>query len=215
MNNELRDVEVELTKEEKITLDYYQTNALEWSKTHLSKGFWNNEYKCFKKLLPIGKIIDVGCGMGRDAGPLVKLGFDYFGVDISDNIIQVAQKQNPKLHFDIASIYNLSQVKDRFDGFIIQAVLVHLPKDRLKKALDNVHSVLKPGAIGWITIKEGVGEGEVIDKRISGKDNKRYWSFFGFEEFKNVLLKNRFELIDSYRHHLIPEWLIYFVKAKE
>jgi SAM-dependent methyltransferase len=206
---------MELTEEEKKTLSYYQNNALEWSKTHLSKGFWENEYKIFHRLLTSGKIIDIGCGTGRDAGPLVKLGFDYFGVDISENIIQVAQKQNPKLQFDIASIYDLSHITDKFDGFIIQAVLVHLPKNRLKQAFNSVHSVLKPNATGWITVKAGVGEGIITDKRIGDKDNQRYWSFFDFEEFKGVLANNGFELLDSYKHYLIPEWLIYFVKAKE
>lgn len=206
---------MKLTKKEEITLNYYQTNAVEWSKTHLSEGFWDREYKRFHQLLPGGKIIDIGCGTGRDAGPFVKLGFEYLGVDISEKIIGVAKKNNPDLNFSTKSIYDLSAIDDKFDGFIIQAVLVHLPKNRLKYAFENVRSVLKPNAIGWVTIKEGQGERILVDDRIGCKDNKRYWSFFGFVEFKDVLTNNGFELLESYRHNLVPEWLIYFIKARE
>ena len=44
---------------------------------------------------PIGKVLDLGCGQGRNAIPLAILGFEVVGIDISrvgiEQINQVAQ----------------------------------------------------------------------------------------------------------------------------
>ncbi len=49
---------MDLTDEEKDTLDYYDTHAKEWVNKHTGdESFWSDELTKFHKLLPAGKIL--------------------------------------------------------------------------------------------------------------------------------------------------------------
>ena len=102
---------MELTRKERLTLNYYQNNAELWSKhRHLPINLWGNEYKTFKRLLPRGKIIDLGCDIGRDANVLTKLGYQYSGIDYSDKMIEIARQNNPTLQFTVMNILEMKKL---------------------------------------------------------------------------------------------------------
>ena len=64
---------MKLSQEEKLTIKSYNEGALDWTREH-SDPYWQEEFIILKKLLPKGKILEVGCGGGRDAKTLIKMG---------------------------------------------------------------------------------------------------------------------------------------------
>lgn len=191
------------------TIQFYDNKASEWASSHSGGQFWKSEMKKFHKLLPAGKVLEIGSGGGRDAKELIALGYEYTGTDISNGLIKEAIKHNPNATFLKQSVYELNFPKDTFDGFWTSAVLLHIPKSRIDKALTKIHKVVKPEGIGFISIKQGVGE--------KADENERFFAYYSEEEFKKKLKDNNFEIIDSSIRPMSEKtiWLIYLVKVKK
>jgi SAM-dependent methyltransferase len=202
-----------LSKEEQITKKTYDSLAHEWMKTHQTPQFWKDDMEKFKQLLPGGKILEIGCAAGRDGEEMAKMGYGYVGTDISEKLISLAKKNHPHLTFKISSIYDLD-FKDKFDGFWCVATLVHLPKKRIDEALQAIKRNLKPGAIGYLTVKEG--SGQQLEKKIDLDGEGRLFSYWQNNEFKKTLNVNGFEVVaENYKPYSErSKWLTYHVQAK-
>lgn len=202
-----------LTPQEKLTVDTYNTIAKDWANKHFTLDFWQEEIEIFKKYLPNGKILEVGCGGGRDAMALTQNGFDYIGTDIAQGLIDAAKLKNPNLNFFNISVYDLN-FTEKFDGFWASAVLLHIPKNKINMALSKIKSVVKDNGIGFITIKQGV------DEKIEFEEDNPNWPrlfvYYSKEEFQEVLENNGFEVLEVQIKPMSAKtiWLIYYVKVR-
>jgi SAM-dependent methyltransferase len=79
-----------LSTEEKETLESYNKIAVGWT-ISLGENFWANEYNKFSSILPKGKILDLGCGSGRDNLWFMDRGYDYVGFDASEEMIKLSR----------------------------------------------------------------------------------------------------------------------------
>lgn len=83
---------------------------------------------------PRSKILDVGCGSGRDLAALASLGHDCYGIDGTPEFVELAQKLHPELR-DRITHATLPDCEvpfgGRFDGVLCSAVLMHLPVNQL------------------------------------------------------------------------------------
>lgn len=214
----------ELTPQEQQTLDTYDKEAVEWSATHDQIEFWQSEVADFRELLPSGKIIEIGAGGGRDARLLIAAGYDYLGTDISQPMLDEATKRNPGAKYEHKSIYDLDYPDETFDGFWMSNTLHHVPKERVPEALLSVHRILRPGAIGFISVKEGRGEkmvSEVSEADVQGT-YQRLFSYFKEDELQGLLEESGFEVIKTKVYppgtHVVMNkkttWLVIFVRRK-
>jgi SAM-dependent methyltransferase len=203
---------MKLTPEEEKTIQAYDQNASAWAGSRNQKGVWGSEKKKFFSYLPHGKILEIGSGGGRDAKELIEHGYEYIGTDISKGLLEEARKNNPDTTFLYQSVYDLYFPPETFDGFWASAVLLHMPKDRIDEALQSIREVLKPGAIGFISLKKGDGEKFVEGDHV-GIEYKRFFSFYKEPEFSEILKRNHFEILESYEFdHSNKKWLAFFVK---
>jgi 2-polyprenyl-3-methyl-5-hydroxy-6-metoxy-1,4-benzoquinol methylase len=91
-----------------------------------------------------GKILDLGCGQGRDSIPLAQVGFDVTGIDNSkvgiEQMNQIAKIGNLKLKGIMANIFEI----DKFDeyDFILFDSMFHFAKHDLKKETDFIKKVI-------------------------------------------------------------------------
>lgn len=144
-----------LTPDEQKTVDAYDNFAELWSKTHADDDFYAEQHDFLKKLLPAGsKVIEIGCGAGRDALHLVQNGYEYLGTDISKSLLDYTAQKLPDAKFAVSDIYDLSY-DGSFDAFWCSAVIIHIPKKRLAEALGSLYRLLRPGGIGFISTKQG------------------------------------------------------------
>jgi len=176
-----------------VTKSWYDRNAANWVIKKANLEYCRSEFEEYQKLLPGGNVLDLGCGTGRDAHLFVPAGYDYTGVDLSDGMIGEAEKLFPDVKFQVMDLCDLKFADQSFDGIWSFAAYLHIPKKDIAGAIAEANRVLKMGGIGLITVKKGsfesyLGEGEA----------KRYWAFYGKNQFAKILSDGGFEIIKSW-----------------
>lgn len=88
----------------------------------------------FARLLPAGaRVADIPCGTGRLAEPLLEAGFRVHGMDISEQMLQVAHERLGRFgdlfSTEVADARSLAESDPRFDGVLCARVLMHFPLD--------------------------------------------------------------------------------------
>lgn len=196
------------------TAETYDKIASAYSSTRVTH-FWVDEFDFFKSIFDGRKVIDFGCGEGRDALIFTQNGFDYTGVDISEGMLKIAQERVPAGIFQQADFYKVDFAEGTFDGFWAAASFIHVPKKDIRTVLQEAKRVTKTGGIGFISMKEKreMGEGMVCEDRYGGMG--RYFSFYTQDEFKKILEENGFSLVKFTTHaEGKNNWLCYFVKVQ-
>lgn len=121
-------------KKERQTISFYDQHAQEWAEKYgpnTKETFWKDELKEFNMLLPHGKILEIGVGGGREAAELIKMSYDYTGVDSAASLIEIAQQRFPQTHFYTQNVTELSLPANSFDGFWCSATLIHVSKEHI------------------------------------------------------------------------------------
>ncbi len=203
----------QLTPEEKLTVNSYNRNAREWINTHSDVNFHLKNLAQFKKHLPGGKILEIGCAGGRDAKMLIEAGYDYVGTDITEGFIEVARKNLPQAKFYQRSVYDLQFPDNKFDGFWASATLLHIPKSRIGEALKELHRVTRKNGVGFISLKQGMEQKVIRDDK---GDMSRFFSFYFPRVFNKILKNNGFEILKIRKQKdqkTNTIWLIYLVRV--
>lgn len=100
------------------------------------------------------KIIEIGCGNGREAKEILRYTNNYLGIDISEEFIKIAKRENPKGDFRIANIENFSFPK-KVDIIFSFASLLHSDRDNVRRVLDRAYESLNNKGIFYISLKYG------------------------------------------------------------
>ena len=82
-----------------------------------------------KYLTPRSRVLDIGCGSGRDLASLLRAGFTATGADSSAEMIRAAAGRYPELSNNIrlSGLPDLPGVENTFKGVLCSAVLQHIP----------------------------------------------------------------------------------------
>lgn len=163
------------------TIDYYNNNAEEYSNTTLYLDLKEKYNKFTKNIKFGGKILDVGCGSGRDLIAFKSLGYDVIGIDASTKLVEIAKK-NFKADVFIKE-FNDIEWKQEFDGVWCMASLLHLQKEELISILNKLSISMKEGASFYASFKNGNGE--------SFDDKDRFFSYYNKQELEKILIESK------------------------
>ncbi|WP_162426849.1 class I SAM-dependent methyltransferase [Pontibacter pudoricolor] len=122
------------------------------------------------------KLLDAGCGNGRNVYYLMQAGVKVYGADVSEAAIQRMQQLAkelaptlPKRNFIVADLEHLPFQNDVFDVVICSAVL-HFARseDHFKTIVEQLWRVLKPGGMLFCRFSTTIGlEGKL--QQVEGK----------------------------------------------
>ncbi len=92
------------------------------------------------------RILEVGCGKGRNAAVLRRhFHADVVGIDLDPDTIAQAKRAHPDMEFGVMSLESLNFPDARFDRIYAIDVLEHV--DNLQQSVNEMVRVLKPGGI--------------------------------------------------------------------
>ena len=114
-------------------------------------------WTAFTELVPAGgRILDAGCGSGRDARRFAELGYEVEAVDASEEMVRLA-RTHTGLPVGLKRLQDLD-ARDRYDGVWCCAAALHVPAAQLDDVLRRIHAALRPGGVCYVSFKEGHGE---------------------------------------------------------
>ncbi len=138
------------------TLDYYNENAEEFFQNTACADM-SHLYERFLPLIPAGgRILDLGCGSGRDSRYFIEQGFQVTAADESKELCRLASRYigQEVLCLDFQDL----AFENCFDGVWVYASLLHVPRDSIKGILARIHRALARGGVLYASFKAGKGE---------------------------------------------------------
>lgn len=138
------------------------------------------------------RIIDLGCGDGRDTEHLRKKGADVVGIDLSNAMIDLARNKYPECAFLHSDMRDTVFPDDTFQGAWASTSLSNIPKSELSSVEKEIYRILETGSIFCFSFK--VGEKEGFEESIV-EGYETYQSYYTLDELKEKM--NLFDVIDS------------------
>lgn len=158
------------------TIEYYEMNATEYVKK-TEKCDMANLYHEFEKVIPSKcKILDLGCGSGRDSAYFSSIGNDVVSIDASSVMCEQAKKrtQNPVIQLRIEEI----DYTEEFDAIWACASLLHISRNKIKSVILKLYNALKKNGILYASWKLGNEDVVYADRLFSNYDEPELRSLF-------------------------------------
>ena len=166
------------------SIGYYEKNAKEYFDKTANIPM-DDLYKEFEKYLFSGaKILDLGCGSGRDSKYFLTKGYEVISIDGSCEMCKLAEAYIGK------TVYNIKfedlNYNCEFDAVWASASLLHVKKNSILHIINNVIRTLKDEGVLYASWKNGIGE------RYEGD---RYYNDLSMTEIRELLDSTLFEVI--------------------
>ena len=183
------------------TIDWYSQNAEKYAQW-VDDYYSSEQITTFISMLPQqAKILDAGCGSGRDTKFFTNSGFDATGLDAAEGMIKTATRNNPNSKFVVGDFRQLQFPDNTFQGVWSHASLINLETvQEVQLALKEFYRVLAPEGILHALVKLQVGEHKVILSEDKESNGKRIVHYFQEDEFKALLQQAGFTpiIVETY-----------------
>lgn len=164
------------------TLSYYNQNATQFCQNTVSVDFTATQTSFLSRLPAAARILDFGCGSGRDTKAFLEQGYRVDAIDGSSELCKLASEYTG---IQVRHMYfqDLSAISE-YDGIWACSSILHLTREELSKVMRKLITALKPNGIIYTSFKYGTFEGE---------RNGRYFIDMTEETFANFI-RDRKEL---------------------
>lgn len=168
------------------TLRYYAASADAYAAL-TAKIDTSERIDQFVGLLPSSaRVLDAGCGAGRDLAQFRSRGITAVGLDLSPELAELARRRSrcAVIVGDLAAPPELG----KFDGIWAMAVLLHIERPSISVALSALRAMLKLGGVLFSSVKRG--HGEVVD------DTGRWFTLYNEDMWGQLLTEAGFDILE-------------------
>lgn len=159
------------------TIDYYNQNAAAYVNSTLDVQFTAVQDRFLSFLSEGGRILDFGCGSGRDAKYFRGKGFSVDAIDGSEELCKIAS-QNTGIDVKQCLFEDFTAPEETYDGVWACSSILHLPKSKLLPVMGTLVRVVKTGGYIYTSFKYGDFE---------GVRHGRHFTFFTEDSFQEFL----------------------------
>ena len=158
------------------TIDYYNNNAKNYFDFTINANM-QLQYDSFLKFVKrTGKILDFGCGSGRDSLYFKNKGYDVTAIDGSEEMCKLAREYTG---LDVKCMdFNDFHEIDSYDGIWACGSLSHIEKKDMLDMLKRLRDALMQDGHIFIAMKRGFGEELTQDGR--------FYSYLDFSDMEDL-----------------------------
>lgn len=139
---------------------------------------------------PPERLLDVGCGTGRDARAFTTVIPTVIGIDLSAGLLSAARSVAADAHFLRADMRQLPLRDDTIDAVWSMASIVHLESNEAAAALREIRRVLRNNGGLLLSVPKGNG----CEWRSDGLGGRRWFNYFPQTDLKDLVTSNGFHL---------------------
>lgn len=174
------------------TIDYYNKNAKKYFDFSISADM-SKQYDMFLKYVRSnGKILDFGCGGGRDSKYFSDLGFKVDAIDGSEELCKLAREYTG-LDIKCMDFSDLDKY-DYYDGIWACSTLLHVKKDKMLSILKKLRDALKKDGYIYASFVDG----QNIEQY---REDGRYFNDLTDERFRYLSELSSLEVADFNLNH--------------
>lgn len=147
------------------------------------------------------RVVDAGCGPGRDTLLLRGRGARAVGLDLSFGMLR-AQSLSRAVQADMRAL----PLRDRaVDAVWCQAAMLHVPRPDVPQVLSEFARVTRPGGVLHLGVAEGDGAG--WEYGAYGTDHSRWFVYHRFDPLRALLVESGWAVVDVERLRHGRDWL--------
>jgi SAM-dependent methyltransferase len=166
-------------------IEYYNENAQSFFEgtVNADMSLWRDKFE--KYVSDGGRILDAGCGSGRDSRAFKQHGYSVVAFDASKEMCRMAaellNQEVWQMRFDEIAF------DEEFDGIWACASLLHVPQDELPTIMQKLHTALKAKGSIYVSFKYVEG---------TKQRGERTFSDFTEDSVRKLLSDSNFEVIE-------------------
>jgi ubiquinone/menaquinone biosynthesis C-methylase UbiE len=158
------------------------------------------EREKFTGMIPKGgKVLDAGCGSGRDAAYFETKDIGVVGIDLSDSLLVIARKVAANAEFINMDLRKMDFPDNKFDGIWACASIIHLKRVEIPPVLATFFRILKPGGVLMVMVKAGTRDEFTAEPSIP--DKSRYYTYFSKKDIKDYITRAGFAVTEIYSYN--------------
>ena len=170
------------------TIDYYNENAKKYFDLTYNADM-SIQYDHFLQYVKRdGKILDFGCGSGRDSLYFKNKGYDVTAIDGSEELCKIAREYTG---IDVKNMkFDEFNDIDYYDGIWACGTLLHLHNNEILEVLKKLRDALKDTGYMFVALKNGKGEEQILDGR--------YYNYFELNDVENLVELIKMDIVEVY-----------------
>ena len=189
----------ELTDTSTITLRHYNEHAESFWRGTKDHDVSQNRAALLEHLRglpPPYRILDFGCGPGRDLKYFKDLGHEAIGLEGAENFVEHARSYSGCEVWQ-QDFLKLNLPPEYFDGIFANASLFHVPSQELPRVLQELWATLRSEGVLFSSNPRGENQ--------EGWSGERYGVYYDWQRWNELLTAARFaEITHYYRPEGLP-----------
>ena len=158
-----------------MTVQFYENNAEQFAQDTLNVDMSALYERFLGMLAPSSRILDAGCGAGRDAAAFLRLGYQVEAFDASAKLVEIAQRVTG-IAVQHSTFLNFSS-PEPFAGIWACASLLHVPASSMSATLQHLARLLQPQGVIYVSFKYGADDVERNGRHFTNCTEQRLQDF--------------------------------------
>lgn len=184
------------------TIDYYNKYAEEFTASTFEVDMESLYQPFLAELSEGARILDVGCGSGRDTLAFKKKGYQVEAIDYSAELVKKA-RELINIEVRQQSFYDLAE-NNKYDGIWACASLLHCERDRLTEVLGLIFKALKLNGVCYMSFKYGNTDREIEGRSFTDLNEQQAHDLL--KQIDQALLLQQWITVDK-RPERTEEWM--------